>query len=157
MADIVIRPSLKWIFAAYIAILLLVVLSLILGLNGVYGSAPLWVALVPALFIVWPLKRHVHSRFTRMTISGDTLRYETGVLSRSKHLIQISKVQNVRVNQSPAQRMFDTGNISVETAGETSLLEMRNIDRPDSVAGQILRVARGSAGSDPSQPKTEQA
>jgi membrane protein YdbS with pleckstrin-like domain len=55
-------------------------------------------------------------------------------------------VQDVRVDQTLFQRMFRMGNLSVETAGETSLLTMRNVDNPDQVANEILHIARGQTG-----------
>jgi putative membrane protein len=145
MEDIVIKPSLKLIWVAYAAIFLLVVISLVLYAKDVYGTAPWGVALWPALLLLWPLKRHIQSRFTRLILSGDKLCYETGMLARSKRLIQITKVQDVRVDQTLAQRMLGMGNLSLETAGETSRLVMRNVDSPDRVAEDILRIAHANA------------
>jgi membrane protein YdbS with pleckstrin-like domain len=145
MEDIVIKPSLKLIWVAYAAIFLLVVISLVLYAKDVYGTAPWGVALWPALLLLWPLKRHIQSRFPRLILSGDKLCYETGMLARSKRLIQITKVQDVRVDQTLAQRMLGMGNLSLETAGETSRLVMRNVDSPDRVAEDILRIAHANA------------
>ncbi len=89
-----------------------------------------------------------------MTISGDKLRYETGILSRSKRNIQLTKVQDVRVDQTLGQRMLHTGNLSVETAGETSLLTVRNVDDPDLLAEELSRAAHGEGVEGKSkQPK----
>ena len=142
MDDIVIRPSLKFIRASYVAILVLLVISVALYYTtGIFGHAPPIVAFVPALLLLWPLKRHLQRQFTRMTISGDKLRYETGMFSRHTRNIQISKVQDVRFDQTVGQRMMRIGDLSLETAGETSLLVMKNVDSPDQVAEDILRFA----------------
>ena len=145
MQDIVIRPSVKLIWSAYAAIFLLVVASVVLYSMDVYGAVHWGVALLPALLLLWPLKRHIQSRFTRLIISGDKLCYETGVLARAKRLIQITKVQDVRVDQTLTQRMLGIGNLSLETAGETSRLVMKNVDSPDRVAEDILRIAHANA------------
>ena len=145
MEDIVLRPSLKLIWVAYAAIFLLVIASAVLYSKDVYGVVPWGVALLPALLLFWPLKRHIQSRFTRLRISGDKLCYETGVLARAKRLIQITKVQDVRVDQTLSQRMLGMGNLSLETAGETSRLVMKNVDSPDRVAEDILRIAHTNA------------
>ena len=145
MEDIVIRPSLKLIWAAYTAIALLVVASVALYSMGLYGNVHWGVSLVPALLLLWPLKRHIQSRFTRLILTGDKLCYENGVMARSKRLIQITKVQDVRVDQALTQRMLGIGNLSLETAGETSRLVMRNVDSPDRVAEDILRIAHANA------------
>src|SRR5450759_5295550 len=150
MEDIVLRPSLKLIWTAYAAIAVLVVASVVLYSMDMYGTAPLAVALLPALLLLWPLKRHIQSRFTRLTLSGDKLCYENGVMARSKRLIQITKVQDVRVDQTLTQRMLGIGNLSLETAGEPSRRVMKNVDSPDRVAEDILRIAHanteGSSG-----------
>jgi len=145
MEDIVIRPSLKLVWAAYAAISLLVVASFVLYSMDVYGAVHWGVALLPALLLLWPLKRHIQSRFTRLVLSGDKLCYETGVLARSKRLIQITKVQDVRTDQTLTQRMLVMGNLSLETAGETSRLVMKNVDSPDRVAEDILHIAHANA------------
>ena len=145
MEDIVIRPSLKLIWAAYAVVALLVVASVALYSMGLYGNVHWAVALWPAILLLWPMKRHFQNRFTRLILSGDKLCYEIGVLSRSKRLIQITKVQDVRVDQTLTQRMLGMGNLSLETAGETSRLVMRNVDSPDRVAEDILRIAHANA------------
>jgi hypothetical protein len=57
----------------------------------------------------------------------------------------------VRVDETLAQCVFRMGNLSVETAGETSLLTMRNVDNPDHVADEILKISRGQAGGGPAK------
>ena len=60
--------------------------------------------------------------------------------------ISLPKVQDVRVEQSAGQRIFGIGNVSIETAGEASRLTMRNIDRPQTVADEVLAASHGATG-----------
>jgi membrane protein YdbS with pleckstrin-like domain len=144
MDEAVIRPSMKLIRAGYTLVFFVIFACVLLYTNSTaIENTTAWVLLLPALLLLWPLRYHVRRSFTRMTLSGDKLRYETGILSRSKRIIQLTKVQDVRVDQSLVQRMLRTGNLSVETAGETSLLTMRNVDEPDRVAEELLRAAHG--------------
>jgi uncharacterized membrane protein YdbT with pleckstrin-like domain len=146
-SEIVIRPSMKLIRAGYTLVFLLVFACVLVYANSSAAeSTPAWVAFLPVLLFLWPLRYHLRSRFTRMILSGDRLRYETGILSRSKRVIQLAKVQDVRMDQTLGQRLLRTGNISVETAGETSLLTMRNVDNPDQVTEAILKAAHKDAG-----------
>jgi uncharacterized membrane protein YdbT with pleckstrin-like domain len=101
-----------------------------------------WILIFPSLLFLWPADRHLRSRFTVMTLGGGKLRYETGILTRSKRVIQLSKIQDVRVVQRLWQRMLGTGDLSIETAGETSLLTMPNVDRPDAVTDMLLHAAK---------------
>jgi uncharacterized membrane protein YdbT with pleckstrin-like domain len=101
-----------------------------------------WVLLLPALLFVFPIAGSIRRRFTRMTITGDKLRYETGILSRCTRTIQLSKIQGVHVDQSFAQRLVGIGTLSFETAGETSQLSMANVDDPQGIADRILEAAQ---------------
>ncbi len=56
--------------------------------------------------------------------------------------MELSKVQDVRFDQTLGQRIIGTGDLSVETAGETSRIVMASIDRPREVAEHILELSR---------------
>lgn len=148
MEDIVIRPSMKFIKAGYVITLLL-----ILAAVAVYYKYPpdqyptRWLPAITAVLLIWPIKRHVQRQTIKMTIAGDKLRYETGLASRSTRIIQLPKVQDVRVIQSLAQRIFGVGDISIETAGENSRLVVENLDRPQQLAEQITDASGKASGT----------
>ena len=96
-----------------------------------------WIPWLPVLLLLWPFKRHLRNRLTKMTILDDRLRYETGFLSRTTRTILISHVQDVTVHQHIGQRIFGVGNLSIETAGESSRETIFNIDRPQEIADHI--------------------
>ena len=77
-----------------------------------------------------------------MTMVGDKLRYETGMLSKATRTIQLSKVQDVTVRQSLGQRIAGVGDLSIETAGESSRLTFPNIDGPQVIADRIIETGR---------------
>ena len=141
MPDTIIRPSIKLIKLTYwLAILLAAV---VLAYSYV-DSAPrgiVWLLLLPALILVWAAGVHIARQFTKLTVTGDRLRYESGILSKSTRTMELAKVQDVRVDQSLGQRMLNLGNLSIETAGETSRMTIGNIDRPNEVAERILEAA----------------
>jgi uncharacterized membrane protein YdbT with pleckstrin-like domain len=140
MEELIIRPSMKFIKIAY-AFVILLLIGAIVAQNQVDlpKSLPFWV--IPgafALLLLFPASRHWGQRFTKMTMVGDKLRYETGMLSRATRTIQLSKVQDVTVRQSLGQRMAGIGDLSIETAGETSRLTFPNIDTPQAIADRII-------------------
>jgi uncharacterized membrane protein YdbT with pleckstrin-like domain len=148
MEDTVIRPTMKFIKLGYLAVFLIIVAAVI-GASLIpldYEKYRPWAMGLPVLLLIWPIKRHVRRQFTRATIAGDKLRYEVGALSKSTRNISLPKVQDARVDQSLTQRMFNVGDLSIETAGETSRLSIRNIDRPQHVADQILAASHGPTG-----------
>jgi uncharacterized membrane protein YdbT with pleckstrin-like domain len=149
MEDTVIRPTLKFIKLGYAAVLLLIVAGVIgfsmISQDSEWKSRP-WIMAVPAVLLIWPIRRHMARQFTKATIAGDKLRYEVGALSKSTRNISLPKVQDARVDQSVTQRMFGVGNLSIETAGETSRLTIRNVDRPQQVADEILAASHNTGG-----------
>ena len=142
MQELVIRPTMKFIKLGYLAVVVLIVAGVIaqnLWKDSLPPELPFWA--FPTLFAVllwFPASRHLRQRFTSMTMSGDKLRYETGMFSKSTRTIQLSKVQDVTVRQSLAQRMGGVGDLSIETAGETSRLTFPCIDGPQAFADLII-------------------
>ena len=138
MADILIRPSFKFIQAGYLVIALL---GLAVGVL-VYMQTGTLYGFLALLLLLWPLSKHVGRLATKLTIQGDKLRYDVGLLSITTRTIQLSKVQDVTVRQSVGQRMVGVGDVSIETAGETSRLTVDNIDNPQQVADKIMEIAQ---------------
>ena len=152
MADIVIRPSMKFIKVGYICALLVVCAAVVVHYKYLVDQYPdqryPYLPIASLLVLLWPIKRHLQRQTVKLTIAGDKLRYETGLTSKSMRLIQLSKVQDVRVLQSFSQRMFGVGDISIETAGENSRLVVQNLDQPRQLAEQITDASThaGSTG-----------
>ena len=141
MPDTIIRPSVKLIKLTYWLAILLAALVLAYSYVDTAPRGIVWLLLLPALVVVAAAAAHVSRLFTRLTVTGDRLRYESGILSKSTRTMELAKVQDVRVDQSLGQRMLNLGNLSIETAGETSRMTIGNIDRPNEVAERILEAA----------------
>src|ERR1700733_15858683 len=141
MADIVIRPSMKFIKAGYVCALLIVGAAIFVHYKYVVHQYPdqkyPYLPIISLFILLWPIKRHLQRQTVKLTLAGDKLRYETGLATKSMRIIQLSKVQDVRVLQSFSQRVFGVGDISIETAGENSRLVVENLDRPRELAEQI--------------------
>jgi uncharacterized membrane protein YdbT with pleckstrin-like domain len=146
LTEFVVHPSIKFVRFGYIAVFVLIGIALAAASNY---EAPLWLAAVAAVLLLWPAQRHLRLRFTKITVTGDKLRYETGMLSKTTRTIQLSKVQDIRVDQSLGQRLAGVGDISIETAGETSRLVVSSIDDPQAVADHLMEASqqRGKANA----------
>jgi membrane protein YdbS with pleckstrin-like domain len=104
----------------------------------------MWALLaLPALAAFYLMSRHIQRRLVKLTILEDRLRYEAGFLSKTTRTMELSKVQDVRVDQTVGQRMLNIGNLSLETAGESSRIVMPSVDRPHEAADRILELSRG--------------
>ena len=145
MSDLTIRPTMKFIKAG--AILAAIVF---LGLEIAYftswkATLPNWFPIVPPLILLWPASRALRRQYIKVVISGDRLRYEVGAASKTTRNIQLNKLQDARVDQRVMQRMFNVGDLSIETAGEASRLTIANVDNPQTLADEIMnRAQKGS-------------
>jgi uncharacterized membrane protein YdbT with pleckstrin-like domain len=101
-----------------------------------------WTMLVPGFFMIIVLYRHMKTLRMKLEILGDHLRFQSGFLSRTTRTMELVKVQDVRVDQSLGQRMVGIGDLTFETAGESSRIVMRSIDRPQLAADHILELAK---------------
>jgi len=143
VSDLTIKPTAKFLKAGtVIAVLMFLALEYgcLTSWNEKAGSS--WLMVLPALILLWPASRALRRQWTKTTISADRLRFETGALSKSTRTIQLSKLQDVRVDQGLMQRIFGVGDLSIETAGEASRLTIRNVDSPQALADEIMNRAQ---------------
>ncbi len=151
MSEMIIRPTMKFIYVGYTVVLLLVVAAVAVSMHmplppWIPSLWQPWIPWLPALLLLWPMKRHLRNRLTKMTILDDKLRYESGFLSKTTRTILVSRVQDLRVHQRIGQRIFGVGDLSIETAGEASTLTIPEIDRPQAIADHINQLSqRGPA------------
>jgi len=113
-----------------------------------------WLPAIAALILIVPIRHHIQRQSIKMAIAGDKLRYEAGLLSKTTRNIQLSKIQDVRVDQSFGQRMLGVGDISIETSGESSRLEMDNVDQPQSIADEIIAASQEHGNAQAGLKKT---
>jgi uncharacterized membrane protein YdbT with pleckstrin-like domain len=100
------------------------------------------VMIIPVFLAILVMIRHIKRRLMKLEVIGDRLRFESGFLSKTTRTVELVKVQDVRVDQSFGQRLAGIGDISFETAGESSRVVMRSIDRPQLAADHILELAK---------------
>ena len=147
MSDLTIRPTAKFIMVRTVfATLIFLALEILWYTQWREQEALHFLPMIAPLILLWPAKSALSRQLTRLTISGDRLRLETGAFSKCSRTILLSKVQDVHVDQSVTQRMFGVGNISIETAGAGSRETILDIDNPQAVADELLnRAHQGSA------------
>lgn len=137
------RPSTKFIKLGYVLCLILAVaIAVYLKAIGPDDIHLWWLLIVPGFLMVIVMTRHVERRRTKLEIFGDRLRFQSGFMSRTTRTMELAKVQDVRVDQTFGQRMIGVGDLSFETAGESSRIVMRSIDRPQVAADHILELAQ---------------
>jgi len=142
-----IRSSLKFVKLAYVFCLILAIgLGVYLYMTPAIPQGAWYSMLLPGALLFFTAVRHVRRRLSSITIAADKLRFESGLFSKSTRSVELVKVQDVRVDQTLMQRMFNVGDLSLETAGGSSRIEMDQIDRPQEAADHILELARAQRG-----------
>jgi uncharacterized membrane protein YdbT with pleckstrin-like domain len=138
-----VRASTKFITLGYVFCLLLA-----LAIAGYLKSigptdVRLWyLEVVPAFLLIVVVTRHIKRRLVKLDIIGDRVRYESGFFSKMTRTEEVIKLQDVQVHQTLGQRMIGVGDLSFETAGGSSRIVMRSIDRPQAAADHILELAK---------------
>jgi membrane protein YdbS with pleckstrin-like domain len=146
-----VRQSLKGVKIAYGLVVVLAAAIAVYWYSGpgspLSDQVPLWAPmLAPVALLLLTAIRHMRRRTTSLDVQGDRLRYEAGLFSKTSRIMELVKVQDVRFDQSFGQRIINTGDLSLETAGETSRIVMPSIDRPKEVAEHILELSRALRG-----------
>jgi MYXO-CTERM domain-containing protein len=143
-----VRQSLKGVKTAYALVAILTATMAAYWLSASDPPpVPWWAAmLAPAALLLLTAIRHLRRRTTSLDVDGDRLRYESGLFSKTSRIMELAKVQDVRFDQTVGQRMFNIGDLSLETAGESSRIVMPSIDRPKEVAEHILELSRQLRG-----------
>ncbi|HZO50284.1 MAG TPA: PH domain-containing protein [Gaiellaceae bacterium] len=149
------HPSWRSTISFYVKWTLISLLPLlaILGANAAGARLPVWAgaALLVAGCALTVLAGWVRRYFTRYRITSRHLLIRTGILSRNESSASLDRVQNIRVLQSPLERLLRTGTVDFDTAsGDAADAELRfaGIDRPRDLRDHILEAIRRSHDAD---------
>jgi uncharacterized membrane protein YdbT with pleckstrin-like domain len=146
MEDCTIHPSMKSVIAVYLLSFILV----IAGMWGIYQYAqehpdtPEWVYLFPLVVLLPALNMHLKRRVVTLRFHDDHLTLESGFLSRTRRTVDMAKIQDVTVSQTFGQRLMRTGDLLLESAGESGAMGIQNLDRPREIADGILSSSKKS-------------
>jgi membrane protein YdbS with pleckstrin-like domain len=141
MPELKIRPSTT---LATLSFIVAVLLAIVIYYFSRQSPSQAWLAayIVPAIFVFQGIRGHIRAQLTYLELVGDRLKFESGMVSKVSRSVPLAKVQDVTVRQSISQRLVGMGDLSIETAGETSRLTITSINSPRVVAENILdRVA----------------
>jgi uncharacterized membrane protein YdbT with pleckstrin-like domain len=143
MAELEIRPTLRFVILGYLAVAGLLVAAIVWwnmeGTPVTQGAVA-----VAAILFLWPVIRHVQARRVRCKLEGANLRYEEGLVSTTVRTIPVANVQDVTVRRGLVQRIWGLGDLRIETAGDSAPVEIDNVESPQTTADRVL-AARGTA------------
>lgn len=143
MADRVYRPTMKFVGFWYLVAFAACIAGVFLYRR--YGAdQPRWIMALPLLLFLIPLRMHVRRQSVKLILRGDRLSWQSGLFSKSTRTMDVSKVQDVRVQQSAVDRMFGIGSLTIQTAGagDGGSITMDNLNSPHAVAEAILDLSK---------------
>jgi uncharacterized membrane protein YdbT with pleckstrin-like domain len=147
MAELEIRPTMRYIKVGYIIVAALLIAALIWWRSDPDNQWTLAAVIAAAVLLLWPITRHIKRQRVSCRLEGSNLRYSYGLVSTMVKTIPIAAIQDVTVRRSAGQRLWGVGNLRIETAGQASALEIDNIESPQKTADFILASAGKARGA----------
>jgi len=127
----------KTVWVAY-AIAILVIAAGVWAYYTFAPDRPPWLMAIPCVLLLLPLRMQLKRRLITLRLQDDHLTFESGFLSRTRRTLDMAKVQDVTVRQTLTQRLLGTGDLMLETAGESGGMTILNVDQPREIADTII-------------------
>ncbi len=136
-----VRPSVKLVMAWYVFVIAVLAAAAWFAYEYEHREFNPW-HLLALLLLLIPIKKHMATRLVSLTIDTDHVTLESGLLSHARRTVDLSKIQDVTVRQSLGERMLGMGDLTLESAGESSSMVLYGIDHPRQTADLILERSR---------------
>jgi membrane protein YdbS with pleckstrin-like domain len=78
--------------------------------------------------------------FTEYTITNNKIILDYGILSRTHKTIPLHKIQDIGYTQTIIERLFEIGDVAIESAGEHGAILLLDLPDCEAVTRQILRL-----------------
>jgi len=130
-----------WFFAkAIIGVVAFVIFGIIVRatLDGTAETVLTWVAIGGiVVFAVFLVDRYARWSTTYFVVTSDRVIYRSGVVRKEGIEIPLERVNNVSSTQSVFERILGTGNILIESGGESGQQRFTDIKNPSRVQNLI--------------------
>ncbi|WP_344922159.1 PH domain-containing protein [Streptosporangium oxazolinicum] len=151
------HPHWKRLIGPFLALILIIVGSgaaLFFMPDFEYRSYALIAVAVVAvgLLTVWSFVPYLRWKNTSYVLTSHRFTIGTGVLSKSIDDIPMTKVNTVSADQTLVERLFGSGTLVVESAGDHGRITLRDIPRIQEVRAELFRALDDAADGEPSEP-----
>ncbi|MDQ0317451.1 PH domain-containing protein [Amorphus orientalis] len=92
---------------------------------------PLGIGIVA--LVVWWL---IH-RTTTVTVDGDRVALDRGILSKEHTEIELQSIRTVKVDQSLPDRLLNVGTLRIYTAGDRPEMEVKGLPDPEALRAAL--------------------
>jgi uncharacterized membrane protein YdbT with pleckstrin-like domain len=136
------RPHWKLLFVPMLWFLAaLVLVGIAFALNWINGTF-LWVIILAIVIAaLWFVVRPIVDWYTtRYVLTTERLITRTGLIAKSGVEIPLERITNVNFSQSMFERMLDSGDLLIESAGSAGQSKFENIPHPDQFQTTLYKV-----------------
>lgn len=134
------RPH--WVVLAW-PIFSAVILVAVVVAAGLWLDDPArWIVIVGAI-VVWvvaSIRRMLEWMTTQYVITNERVIYRAGILSRSGKEIPLEVINDVAFSQTLLERVFRSGDLLIESAGEMGQSRYRNVPDPEGMQSMIYQT-----------------
>jgi uncharacterized membrane protein YdbT with pleckstrin-like domain len=129
-----------WFFAGPAALLVASLVALVaVAVQDVGDWALLAGAGVVIAALLWFAGRYVRWMTTNFVLTSDRLIYRSGVVSKRGIEIPLERINTVFLAQNPFERLLRSGDLVIESGGETGRESFADIANPGNVQNEIYR------------------
>jgi uncharacterized membrane protein YdbT with pleckstrin-like domain len=100
-----------------------------------------WVSIgMIVIGLLWVISAYISWTTSHFIVTDDRVMYRSGFISKRGVDIPIERINNVMMNQGVLERMVGTGDLMIESAGESGQQRFSNIRQPDEIQKLIYRM-----------------
>ena len=113
------HPHWKYLFLPTVALITTTVVGMVALANTWHGAVAIVMAVVVLAALVWWTQRFILWRTTTFVLTTDRCIYRSGALVTSGVEIPLERINTVFFQQNLFERMLGTGDLAIESGGET--------------------------------------
>jgi uncharacterized membrane protein YdbT with pleckstrin-like domain len=97
------------------------------------------------ILLWWTLRPLLFWLSTRYVVTNRRVLMRSGVLSRHGRDIPLTRVNDVSFQRSLVERMFGSGTLTIESAGERGQIALKDVPEVEAVQRDIYRLVEDEA------------
>lgn len=137
------RPH--WIALAQAAAWTLIV-AVAIGFIVGFALSP-WLTLIPVVaWLPLSVRPFLRWRFTYFVVTNERVITRHGIIAKHSKEIPLETINDVTFNQSIFERIFNAGDLTIESAGEQGQNVFSHVRRPEHVQKEVYRASEARKG-----------
>ena len=134
------RPHWKLLVWPILILVVAIVAAVLLAINidGLFGWVLPLVVVLAGLLV--SAKRWYQWLFTKFIITNERLIVRRGLIARNSKEIPLERIDNISFSQTVGERIFRSGDLLIESAGEAGQSRYSDIPRPEEIQALVYRM-----------------